>query len=156
MALLLFSTFTSTLLQTTCPTLEPNPVGFTAISTSLILMDHFSTARPRRFGLMSIYQNCTKIKISAYCYTFFTNYSLYYPYARALTKVQSDIVAVTTLTSTFAKQDKEWKKPRIWAMGVYNARDAMGNVFYTPHCPGQSCPGPRWHYQFLFGSPAPW
>lgn len=57
---------------------------------------------------MSIYQNCTKIDISAYN-TFFTNYSFYYPYAGTLSKKQFDIMVVTTLTSTFAELplDKE-------------------------------------------------
>lgn len=53
---------------------------------------------------MSIYQKCTKIKIPAYYGTSFANYSFYYLYARTPTKERSDIVVVTTLYSTFAKQ----------------------------------------------------
>lgn len=74
-AFLLLSTFTSMFLQTTCPILDPNSVGLIATSTSLILMDLVSTARLKMFGLMRIYYNCTKIKISAYYHTHFTHYS---------------------------------------------------------------------------------
>lgn len=142
---LLFSSYTSMVFQTTCLTLQPISVGFTAMSTSFILVEHLSRVwqkkkKKKDLALWALIRTVQRLKLLLVIYIFNQLISLCEKPQKKKKKV------VWHCGSCYANFRFQWYStfrwgmgnPRILAVGVYSATNAKGDVSH-PSLPWAQC-----------------